>query len=239
MIDLQGLTKSALVARLARGRSFGLANRTDGSSHEVLARWLVDQAVSVPTRIHALDRSRLLAGAALGYAANGPVRFGLHAAHPITLASDAPQMVFVHGSSRADKLWPEGNWVALGHKLVAAGWQMALPHAGPEEYARALRIAEAIGPACTVWPTLGLDQLVDRMASASGAIGVDSGLSHIAVALDLPHVQIYNVATAWRTGPQAEHGNHHQVSLEARPGEQTPGIEAVWQAWSGVVAAGR
>jgi hypothetical protein len=39
------------------------------------------------------------------------------------------------------------------------------------------------------------------MGRCAGAIGVDSGLSHIAVALDLPHVQIYNFDTAWRTGP--------------------------------------
>jgi heptosyltransferase-1 len=30
VLDLQGLTKSALVARMARGPSFGLANRTEG-----------------------------------------------------------------------------------------------------------------------------------------------------------------------------------------------------------------
>ena len=62
-------------------------------------------------------------------------------------------------------------------------------------------------------------------------IGVDSGLSHIAVALDLPHVQIYNLPTAWRTGPQARHGASHQVSIEARP---TPSVDAVWAAWQQV-----
>jgi len=59
-------------------------------------------------------------------------------------------------------------------------------------------------------------------------IGVDSGLSHIAVALDLPHVQIYNFPTAWRTGPQPEHGHRHQVSVQAQP---TPSVDAVWDAW--------
>jgi 3-deoxy-D-manno-octulosonic-acid transferase len=39
------------------------------------------------------------------------------------------------------------------------------------------------------------------LAALRGVVGVDSGLSHIAVALDLPHVQIYNFDTAWRTGP--------------------------------------
>ena len=43
---------------------------------------------------------------------------------------------------------------------------------------------------------MDLDALADRMAACAGVIGVDSGLSHIAVALDLPHVQIYNFADA-------------------------------------------
>ena len=62
-------------------------------------------------------------------------------------------------------------------------------------------------------------------------IGVDSGLSHIAVALDLPHVQIYNWPTAWRTGPLAEHGHRHQTAVEAQP---VPSLEAVWSAWKRV-----
>ena len=37
--------------------------------------------------------------------------------------------------------------------------------------------------------------------------------THIAVALDLPHVQIYNFDTAWRTGPL---GNPRQRAVVAR-----------------------
>jgi heptosyltransferase-1 len=65
-------------------------------------------------------------------------------------------------------------------------------------------------------------------------IGVDSGLSHMAVALELPHVQLYNHPTAWRTGPQASHGLRQQVAVEGRP---VPTLEAVWSAWNRVLAA--
>jgi heptosyltransferase-1 len=65
--------------------------------------------------------------------------------------------------------------------------------------------------------------VIDRMQGVQAAVGVDSGLSHIAVALDLPHVQIYNFPTSWRTGPQAAHGHAHQVSVEGRP---TPSFDA-------------
>ena len=230
VIDLQGLTKSAVIARLAHGVSHGLANRTDGSSFEAPARWLVDHAIRIAPRTHALDRSRLLAAQSLGYTLQGPPRFGLRAGAPPV----APRtLVFVHGTSRDDKLWPEANWIALGRQLLAQGWRLALPQAGAAERLRAERIAAALGAGCEVWPAMDLDALVDRLGATHGVIGVDSGLSHIAVALDLPHVQIYNFPTAWRTGPQPAHGHRHQVSVQGQP---TPEVAAVWSAWQQVQA---
>ena len=233
VLDLQGLTKSALIARLAHlargGARYGLANRTDGASFEAPARWLVDRAIRVEPRTHALDRSRVLAAAALGYAFAGPPRFGLSAT--VSPRTAAPTLVLVHGSSRDDKLWPEAAWIELGRRAIAEGWRVALPHAGATELARAQRIAGALGAGAEVWPAMKLDALVDRLGATQGVIGVDSGLSHIAVALDLPHVQLYNWPTAWRTGPQAAHGHRHQVSVQAQP---TPSLAAVWVAWTQV-----
>ena len=67
--------------------------------------------------------------------------------------------------------------------------------------------------------------MTDALGATAGVIGVDSGLSHIAVALDLAHVQIYNFDTAWRTGPV---DRQRQRSVYAQP---TPTLEQVWQAW--------
>ena len=230
VIDLQGLTKSALITRLAHGVSYGLANRTDGASFEAPARWLVDHAVHVEPHTHALDRSRLLAARALGYTPQDPPQFGLRS-HLPALAQRT--VVFVYGTSRDDKLWPEAHWTSLGRQVMAQGWRVALPHAGADERLRAERLAAALGAGCEVWPEMNLDALTDRMGATQGVIGVDSGLSHLAVALNLPHVQIYNFATAWRTGPQASHGHRHQVSVQGRP---TPEVSAVWAAWLEVQA---
>ena len=70
--------------------------------------------------------------------------------------------------------------------------------------------------------------VTDTLAQCAGVIGVDSGLSHIAVALDVPHVQIYNFDTAWRTGPQ---GLARQRGVYASP---HPAMEHIWQAWKAV-----
>ena len=230
VLDLQGLTKSALIARLAHGVSYGLANRTDGASHEAPARWLVDHAIRIEPHVHALDRSRELAARALGYRVQGPPEFGVRAA-PVQ-PSSAPTVVFVHGSSRDDKLWPEASWVELGRRAIAQGWRVALPHAGAVELARAQQLQQALGDRADVWAPMGLDALADRMGATQGVVGVDSGLSHIAVALGLAHVQIYNFPTSWRTGPQTAHGHRHQVSVEGQP---APSLDTVWAAWCRVI----
>jgi len=236
IVDLQGLTKSVLVARLAKGLRFGLANRTEGSAYEPLAGWLVDYPIRVPPRVHAVDRCRTLVAAMLHQTVDGPPVYGLRAAHPFE-PGEQPLAVFVHGSSRDDKLWPVEHWVQLGRRLIDAGWRIALPHADEVELARAEVIASKLQfdkmPRVEVWPSLALDRVLDRLAGAQAVIGVDSGLSHVAVALDLPHVQVYNHPTAWRTGPLPAHGHRHQLAVEGRP---TPTVDAVWNAWTQVCA---
>jgi len=235
IVDLQGLTKSAVIARLARGRSYGLANRTEGASHEAPARWLVSTAIRVEPHSHALDRGRELVAKALGTRIDAPPSYGLSPrAAP---ESGRPRtVVLIHGTSRADKLWPQESWIELGRRLADEGIAVALPQAGSEEGKRARAIAAAIGGDSTVWPQLELGAFIDRLAASDGAIGIDSGPSHIAVALGLPHVQIYNFPTSWRTGPQARHSGGLQVAVE---GEPVPTVAAVWAAWKGVQSAAR
>jgi heptosyltransferase-1 len=231
VLDLQGLTKSVLVARMADGVRYGLANRTEGAGHEWPARWLVDRPIRIEPRIHALDRSRQLAARALGYEVAGPPVFGLEHAHDVADAvapGSPPTLLLVHGTSRADKLWPESAWIELGRRALADGWRIALPQADAVEAARARRIVQALGGGATLWPALDLGAVIDRMCAVQGVVGVDSGLSHIAVALGLPHVQVYNHPTAWRTGPLQAHGHRHQVSVQGTP---APTLDAVWSAW--------
>ena len=224
VIDLQGLTKSAFVSWLARttphGKRYALANRTDGSGYERPTRWVADVAVQITPHIHAVARSRVLCAEALGYDAPALPNFGLGQA----AAQRQTSVVLVHGTSRADKEWPLNHWYELGLRLKQAGLTVALPHGNEAERLRSEALADML-PGAVVWPRLSLDQLTTDMAQCTGVIGVDSGLSHIAVALDLPHVQIYNFDTAWRTGPE---GLTRQCSVVDCP---TPSVDAVWQAW--------
>lgn len=245
VIDLQGLTKSALVAWLAKlsptGKRYAMANRTEGSSYEVPTRWVADVALRLEPHIHAVQRARELCAMAIGHQISlvqqKKILFGLLAG--VFIASNAinniaKMVVFAHGSSREDKLWPIDNWVELGLRLHEEGLGVAIVHGSDEEKLRSEKIAKELikrQVEVSVLPRLGLDALLDVLGSSAGVVGVDSGLSHMAVALDLPHVQIYNFDTAWRTGPLASNQSARQVSIYAQP---TPTVDAVWQAWLAV-----
>ena len=232
VIDMQGLTKSALVARTAKvaagGKRFALANQTEGSSYEAPTRWVADVAIPVASHVHAVTRSRELSARALGYSVPESMSFGLASPAQAASAVLSRCIAFVHGTSRDDKLWPEANWIALGRRLMDEGCTIGLPQGSDDERERGERIAAALGPAASVWPRMDLGALTDRLASCAGVVGVDSGLSHIAVALDLPHVQLYNFDTAWRTGP---FDSARQTAVFAQP---TPSLDAVLHAWTQV-----
>jgi heptosyltransferase I len=237
VIDLQGLTKSALVARAARtavnGRRFALANQTEGAGYEAPTRWVADVAIPIAPHVHAVTRSRELCAKALGYELRSQLDFGLGTR--AALPADVRCVAFVHGTSRDDKCWPEADWVALGQRLIAQGHSIGLPQGSDAERERAERIAQSLGGQAQVWPRVDLGQVTDRLATCGGVIGVDSGLSHIAVALALPHVQIYNFETAWRTGPLDDGpAAARQRTVYAAP---APSLEAVWRAWQEVSAA--
>lgn len=240
VIDLQGLTKSALLSWLARltpnGKRYGMANQTEGSSFEAPARWVTDVAIALPAHSHAVVRARQLCAQALGYTLPSEMTFGLSAqpdkAQPdmkttALCAGFKGVVALVHCTSRADKQWPLKHWCTLAKQLNAAGFGVALTHGNVAEEAVSKAIARELDNA-QVWPMLALDALTDALACCVGVIGVDSGLSHIAVALNLPHVQIYNFDTAWRTGPLS---SPLQMTVFDRP---TPSVDAVWQAWQDV-----
>jgi heptosyltransferase-1 len=235
VIDFQGLIKSALVARSAQLAKGGFratyANASELCSYEWPVRWLLDRLVPMPKRIHAVARCRLLAAKALGYSTEGAATYPLMAWISASATQERLGVVLAHGTTRADNEWPESQWIALGQMLIAQGHTVELPRAGALELARVQRIADALGQSAHIWPALTLAEVARRMATCSGVVGVDSGLSHMAVALDVPHVQIFSQARAWRAGPV---GCAYQVAVG---GNAAPGVDAVWNAWQKVQAA--
>ena len=110
-----------------------------------------------------------------------------------------PYVVFLTATSRDDKLWPEAHWLALGQKLHAQGIAAVLPGGSAVERERAARLAGAI-PGAVAAPPLNIPQLAALLAGGKAAIGVDTGLTHLAVALNIPTVALYTATDPGLTG---------------------------------------
>jgi len=182
VIDTQSLIKSALLARCALGERHGMDS---SSAREPLAARFYQHRHAVPRALHAVERNRRLAAAALGYALDLPLDYGLApvAADP----GDAPYAVFLTMTSRADKLWPEERWIEAGRAL---GMRIVLPWGSDAERARAARIAAAL-PQAKVTARMTIEQLARLFARAQAVIGVDTGLTHLAAAVGAATVGIY------------------------------------------------
>lgn len=187
VIDTQGLIKSALFTLAARGHKFGHAH-----PREALAALGYDTAIDVERQMNAVMRNRLLAAGALGYRlADLPLDYGIEASPLATgwLPSEK-YAVLLTATSRADKEWPEAHWQALGAALNHAGLHCVLPSGNAAERVRATRIAGAL-PHAVAAPAMNLTDLASLMAGAALVVGVDTGLVHLAAALQRPTVAIY------------------------------------------------
>lgn len=215
IVDTQGLVKSALVARAARGRRLGPDRE---SAREPLAARLYHVAIAVPRAMHAVERNRMLAGRALGYEPRGPARYGIAAAaQPPSWAPRTPYAVLLHAASRADKQWPAESWMALATELVRRGVIPVLPGGSDAEREAAARLAAQV-PGAIAAPAVDLPNAAALIAHASFVAGVDTGLTHLAVALGRPTVGIYRVTEPALTGL---HGTR-AVSLGGPGREPTP-----------------
>jgi heptosyltransferase-1 len=122
-------------------------------------------------------------------------------APPLELA--APYAVLLTMTSRADKLWPEAQWIELARRLEAQGVRTVLPWGSAEERARAGRIAEQVRGA-VVPRRMNVAELARLLRAAQGVAGVDTGLTHLAAALGAPAVGIYTSTEARLTGLHAQ-----------------------------------
>lgn len=186
VIDFQGLVKSALWAVQAQGprAGYGFA-----SAREPIASLFYARRVEVDRALHAIERSRRLAGALLGYELDDAPNFGIRAPEPGWTPSHTRYAVLIPGASRPEKLWPERRWIEVARSLLQAGLGLVWLWGSQSEASRVVRLAaQSDGD---VPPFLKVDEAAAVLGRAALCVGLDTGFSHLAAALGVPTVGIY------------------------------------------------
>jgi len=201
VFDTQGLLKTGIIMGAAKGRhKVGLANGSEGSGYEGISRIFHTRSIPLDPRTHAVARGRLVVAAALGYAVESPADFGLPeipSSEPRPeWMGEAPYAVYFHGTARDAKKWAPANWIDLGKQL--APMPILLPWGSDKEKAEAEALAAGL-PNARVLPRLSMADAVVLARRAALAVGVDTGLTHIAAAFSRPVVEIYADSPRWKT----------------------------------------
>src|SRR2546429_5868066 len=189
VIDGQGNFKTALLSLFAKGPRAGFDSR---SVREWIAHLAYQRRFAASKDAHAIERLRRLFASALGYPM--PVSapdFRIQRDRFIKPKLDLPReyLVFVHNASWKTKLWPEAHWAELLKKSVQAGFKVLLPWGNNAEEARAKRLA--VHPGVQVLPRLTLSEMGYVLERAKACVCMDTGLSHLVAALNVPSITLY------------------------------------------------
>jgi len=227
VVDTQGLVRTGMIARIARGRRHGYGSQ---SIREPLASLFYDVRHRVSRDLHAVDRNRILSGLALGYTSQGAPDFGLDRAR--FRQAGVRYAVFLHATARPEKQWPVENWIALGKVLGGRGLELALPWGTDDEHIRSEKIAAQLEHA-RVPQRAPLDDVARLIAGAEFVVGVDTGLLHLAAAFGVPLVAIFTGSEPQLTGPVGS-GPLATLGTHGAP----PSVEAVKEAVEAVMPKG-
>jgi lipopolysaccharide heptosyltransferase I len=204
-LDLQGLIKSAVIARMSGADDrFGFSKN---SLREPASRIFLTDTVEIPDETHIIRKNLMLAEQALEFAAYGAPRFpiftnGEHEA-------ESAEILHAVGGDFAI-LNPAGGWVTkLWHAekygvLADALWDQfglrSLIATGPNEIELAERAMSASrsGQAISIQPSLkGFYELAKH---TNVFVGGDTGPTHLAIAAGAPIVGIFGPTEWWRNG---------------------------------------
>ncbi len=190
VVDSQGLFKSALLTLAARGEIHGFGY---GSARESLAAGLYRHRHAIDRTLHAVTRQKQILAASLGYPAGQAVSYGLQQRN-----DRQPEILFLHGTTWTSKEWPLSSWQTLADLVARQGYRVMVPAGNRQEEQTALAILRDLPGEVLVGMTLRT--LTDAMRRCTAVVSVDTGLGHLAVALDLPTVGLYGATDPVLTG---------------------------------------
>lgn len=193
IIDMQGLLKSALTARLVGKNVHGYDR---ASAREGLASLFYSTSSAIPYAENIIRRNCRLVAEALGFTVSDreilekkPTLFIPE--RPTFLPTGKKSVAIVVGASWPSKQYPKELWTALCDLLDA---HIILIWGSEHEHADAQWIAEHATRA-SVAPRLTLEQLTALIAHTDLTIGNDTGPTHLAWALNRPSITLFGPTT--------------------------------------------
>ena len=117
----------------------------------------------------------------------------------------------------AAKKWPEAYYAAVAEAWLSQGWQVWLFGSVNDESVCDSINAQAHGRCENLAGRTRLEDAIDLLAMASFVVSNDSGLMHIAAALQRPMVAVYGSSDPGFTPPLSETARVERLGLDCSP----------------------
>jgi len=208
VMDAQGLVKSALIAK---GATSPVIHGYDKkSARETLACWFYDYKHHVEKEQHAVQRTRQLFGKSFNYEPGVRINFGINQnfAH---IQKDPKKLIFIIGTSWTTKLWATSHWQELATLALTQGFSVEIIWGSESERFIADEIIAACPIATRPQQRLSITTIAEMLVEAAGVIGLDTGFSHLAGALETPTIALYGATSPTKVGLIGPHTSNLQM----------------------------
>ena len=138
--------------------------------------------------------------------------------HQLQVEPQQPVLALAAGAAFGDtKRWPASYYGEIANKKIDEGWQVWL-FGSPKDKEVTAEIQQLTNGRCRdLAGQLKLDETVDLISQVTVIVSNDSGLLHVAAALQRPIVAIYGSTSPEFTPPLTKDIHVLQTNIECRP----------------------
>ncbi|MES2673400.1 MAG: lipopolysaccharide heptosyltransferase I [Pseudomonadota bacterium] len=208
VVDAQGLLKSALVAKLTNTNVIHGFDKK--SARESIASYFYQKKYCVTKNQHAVERTRQLLSNIFNYTPSSTLNFGINQnfSH---VQKNARKLIFIIGTSWITKLWSTQHWQRLTALAITQGYEVEIMWGSAREQEIADEII-AINPQATrPQQRLSITTIAEKLVEAAGLVGLDTGFSHLAGALETPTIALYGATSPVKVGLIGRHTSNLQL----------------------------
>jgi len=231
ILDLQGLLKSSLLARISGQPVFGIDR---DQLRERVSSWLTQPVKFHAGERHVVQQYRRVAAAPFTADPRSAPAEPLPYKQPSVQLTDRMQVagsaltralklqnnqyVILHlGGGWKTKMLPDHTWTDLAKGVLKRGMTPVFSWGNHPEEVVAHRLEGQTDGAIMLPRRLETDELCGFLANARATIGADTGIQHLAAAVDTPTATFWGPSARWRSGSLDEKHRHAEAGTVCGP----------------------